>query len=144
MAKAAATKRKQPTKVRITAEQRRDWRALSYEHWNVRTLHAYFADMNAEYFGVAEYYPMRNWAFEQGVLKRALAEYGAEMLRAAFDECFRGYRPTPSFPILTAGFAVSYRLNAIMPRLLAEKAENDRRETEMAAAETAEIGGVAW
>lgn len=102
---------------------RKDWRNLPYEGWNVHTIHAYFADMNREMFGVETYLPMRNWRFEQGVLKRALTEYGAETLKAAFDECFRTYRPTREFPILTAGFCVAYRLNAIIPRLLAEKAE---------------------
>ncbi|GIQ64896.1 hypothetical protein PACILC2_34640 [Paenibacillus cisolokensis] len=108
-----------------------DWRNLPYEYWNVRTLHAYFADRNRELYGVDPYLPMRNWRFEQGVLKRALTEYGAETLHRAFDVIFREYRPSRDYPYLTAGFAVAYRLNAVLPRILAEKErKNDAGETD--------------
>lgn len=107
-------------KLRITAEQRKDWRNLPYDQWNTHTIHAYFGDMNREHFGVAEYLPMRNWRFEQGRIKQALNEHGAEILHRAFDECFRTYRPSPEYPLLTAGFAISYRINGIIPRLQAE------------------------
>lgn len=95
---------------------RKDWRGLPYDKWNTTTVHAYFADMNRELFGM-EYAPMRNWSFEQGVIKRALTEHGAEKLRKAFDVCFREYRPTREYPMLTAGFAIAYRLNTVLPRL---------------------------
>lgn len=114
---------------RITSKQRLDWRNLPYEHWNVRTLHAYFADKNREMFGVTEYLPMRNWRFEQGVLKRALDEHGAETLHAAFDEIFRTYKPSPMYPMLTAGFAVCYRLNTVLPRIKSQS--DNRRVTEI-------------
>lgn len=107
-------------KPRITAEQRKDWRNLPYADWNVHTVHAYFADMNREHFGVAEYLPMRNWRFEQGRIKQALNDHGAELLHRAFDECFRTYKPTREYPLLTAGFAISYRINGIIPKLQAE------------------------
>lgn len=107
----------------ITRKQRLDWRNLPYDDWNVLTVHQYFADMNREHFGVETYLPMRNWSFEQGVIKRALAEYGAEVLHRVFDECFRTYRPTREYPILTAGFAICYRLNTLAPRIIAEIAE---------------------
>lgn len=110
------------SKRRITREQRLDWRNLDYSEWNTNTVHAYFADMNRELYGI-EYAPMRNWRFEQGVIKRALDEYGAEVLHRVFDECFRTYRPTREYPILTAGFAICYRLNTLAPRIIAEIAE---------------------
>jgi len=94
-----------------------DWRALPVDKWNVRTFSQMFIDLNREYYGM-EYAPMRNWRFEQGVLKRAIEAHGTALLKGAFDECFRTYRPTPQYPILTAGFAVAYRINTIIPRLL--------------------------
>ncbi|GMK47589.1 hypothetical protein PghCCS26_47190 [Paenibacillus glycanilyticus] len=110
---------------------RSDWRNLPDSEWNVRTFHAYFSDMNAECYGSSPYLPRRNWAFEQGALKRAIAEHGAELLRQAFDECFRTYRPTREYPILTAGFCIAYRINGIIPGLVAKKAEEERRAAEL-------------
>ncbi|GGF87961.1 hypothetical protein [Paenibacillus abyssi] len=104
---------------------RKDWRNLPTAEWNTATFHAYFADMNRELYGM-DYAPMRNYSFEQGVLKRAITEHGAELLRAAFDECFRDYRPTRDYPILTAGFCVAYRINGIIPRLKRERAEAEK------------------
>lgn len=124
-------------KPRITAEQRKDWRNLPYADWNVHTVHAYFADMNREHFGVAEYLPMRNWRFEQGRIKQALNEHGAELLHRAFDECFRTYKPSPQYPLLTAGFAISYRINGIIPRLQAEMGQ--AQEVEEAPLDYAEL-----
>ncbi|MGF9711687.1 hypothetical protein [Paenibacillus naphthalenovorans] len=99
---------------------RRDWRNLPYSDWNTLTVHAYFADMNREMYGAEPYLPMRNWAVERGMIKRALAEHGAELLKRAFDVIFREYRPTREYPILTAGFALSYRVNTVLPRVAAE------------------------
>lgn len=98
---------------------RRDWRNLPLIEWNTSTFHAYFADMNRKCYGVEEYVPMRNWRFEQGVIKHAIDRYGTEVLRQAFDECFREYRPTREYPLLTAGFAINYRINTIIPKLIA-------------------------
>lgn len=131
------------TRKKITGEQRKDWRNLPYEDWNVRTVHAYFEDMNRERFGVDEYLPMRNWRFEQGVIKRALDEHGAKVLHRAFDECFRTYRPTREFPLLTAGFAVSYRINGLIPRIKAELAA-DEREREVVAGIADEANRKGW
>lgn len=130
------TKKQNP---RITAAQRKDWRNLPYEHWNTSTVHVYSADMNRELFGV-EYSPMRNWSFEQGVIKRALSEHGAEVLKRAFDECFRTYKPTREYPLLTAGFAISYRINSMIPRI---KAEIEREKAEEQSGETVDYGELA-
>ncbi|ANY67677.1 hypothetical protein BBD42_15295 [Paenibacillus sp. BIHB 4019] len=139
------TKSKKPAAKRITAEQRKDWRNLPTVDWNVRTFHVYFADMNAEIFGAAPYLPMRNWAFEQAQIKRAIEAYGPDILRAAFDEAFRTYRPTREYPLLTAGFACSYRINAIIPALMAERADKERAAAEKANAEEADYSGMeAW
>jgi hypothetical protein len=78
---------------------------------------------------------MRNWGFEQGAIKRALADHGAEILHAAFDECFRTYTPTRDYPILTAGFCLSYRVNGIIPKLKAEQAEAEQAEAQRLVAE---------
>lgn len=107
---------------------RKDWRNLPLDQWNVASFHAYFADMNRELYGVEQYVPMRNWSFEQGVLKRAIETHGPALLKAAFDECFRTYRPTREYPILTAGFCVSYRINSIIPRLKAEEIKREEAE----------------
>ncbi len=122
--------RKKSAKPRITAERRRDWKALPTSDWNTLTFTEYFRSMNEEYFGIAEYMPMRNWRFEQGVIKRALDAHGPELLRAAFDECFRTYRPSSEYPMLTAGFAVAYRINTILPRLIAKQATEAVSETD--------------
>ena len=63
-----------------------DWRNLPADKWTVRSFHAYFADMNANHYGVAEYLPMRNWSVEQRMLKAAIGAHGTEILRQAFDE----------------------------------------------------------
>jgi len=113
---------------RISREERRNWRELPYEHWNTLTVHAYFTDKNEEMYGAAEYLPMRNWGFEQGAIKRALDQHGAEVLHRAFDEIFRTHRPSQAYPILTAGFAISYRLNTLIPNI---KAEMERERSEL-------------
>lgn len=133
---------KAPTKPRITAEQRRDYRNLPTADWNVMTFLAYFAGMNAELFGAETYCPMRNYAFEQGALKRAITLHGAEILREACEEAFRTYRPTREYPILTAGFAISYRINAIIPGLLAQKADEARRAAELRAEGDTDYGAL--
>lgn len=88
---------------KITAVQRKDWRTLPTEHWNTLTFTEYFRERNRELYGV-EYVPLRNWRFEQSLIRKALDAHGSEILRAAFDECFCTYRPTREYPILTAGF----------------------------------------
>lgn len=130
--------------IKATVIKTSDWRDLPLDRWNVRTVHAYFADMNRELYGVETYIPQRNWRFEQGVIKRALEQYGAATLKAAFDECFRTYKPSAQYPILTAGFAVAYRINTIIPRLLAEQAEAERREKRIAEAEAQPLPEVVW
>lgn len=114
-----------PPKQRITVERRADWRNLPTADWNVRTFHAFFIDMNRERYGL-EYAPMRNWAFEQGALKRAIDAHGPELLRAACEVAFEGYRPTPTYPLLTAGFCIAFQVNGIIPRLQAEAARKER------------------
>lgn len=122
-----------PRTPKITAEQRRDWRNLPTRDWNVMTFLAFFAGMNAELFGAETYLPMRNYAFEQGALKRAITLHGPEVLREACEEAFRTYSPTRDYPLLTAGFAISYRINAIIPSILAKRADDERRATELQA-----------
>jgi hypothetical protein len=107
---------------------RKDWRELPLSDWNTLSFTEFFRDMNAELYGVDTYLPLRNWKFEQAQIKRAIDAYGPELLRQAFDECFRDYRPTREYPILTAGFCVSYRINTVIPRLLAEQAAKERVE----------------
>lgn len=121
---------------RINAAQRKDWRTLPPEHWNVRTVHAMVIDLNAEKFSVEKYVPMRGWGFEQGAIKRALTEYGAEALRETIERAFAEYRPTAQYPQLTAGFLIAYMLPRIMPQVLAEQ---KRREQ---AAENPANGGM--
>lgn len=133
---------KAQSKTRITAEQRRDWRNLPTADWNVMTFLAFFAGMNAELFGAETYLPMRNYAFEQGALKRAITLHGPEVLREACEEAFRTYRPTREYPILTAGFAISYRINAVIPTILARKADEERRATELQAEGDTDYGAL--
>lgn len=111
----------------MTKINRKDWRNLPLSEWNVATFHAYFIDTNREMYDV-EYAPMRNWRFEQGAIKRALDTHGAATLKAAFDECFRDYRPNREYPLLTAGFAIAYRINAIITRMRAEAKRKEQRE----------------
>jgi hypothetical protein len=124
---------KPPKKPRITAEQRKDWRNLPTADWNVMTFIAFFTDRNAELFGTETYMPMRNWSFEQGVLKRAISTHGPTVLREACEAAFESYRPTRDYPLLTAGFAVSYRINALIPAILARRADGERRAAELQA-----------
>lgn len=123
---------------KITAEQRADWRNLPLEHWNVRTVHAMIIDLNAERFGVEKYVPLRGWAFEQGVIKRALSDYGAAALRETIERAFAEYRPSAQYPQLTAGFLIAYMLPRIMPRVLAEQKRKTGVEEAVAGAMSAE------
>lgn len=109
-----------------TKIDRKDWRNLPYDKWNTATVLQMFSDLNREHYGVETYLPWRNWATERGMIKRALGEYGAELLHEAFTQIFREYRPSAQYPLLTAGFAISYRLNTIMPRLLADRQRQER------------------
>lgn len=113
---------------RITAAQRKDWRTLPTSDWNTLTFTVYIAEMNRAVFGVDEYLPMRNWRFEQGVIKRAIDAHGTLILRAAFDEAFRTYTPTREYPYLTAGFAINYVINRIIPKIKAEIAAKERED----------------
>ncbi|MCT2195195.1 hypothetical protein M3G15_08580 [Paenibacillus sp. p3-SID1389] len=123
---------------KITAEQRADWRNLPLEHWNTRTIHAMIIDLNAEKFGVDKYVPLRGYGFEQGVIKRALTEYGAEDLRETIERAFAEYRPTAKYPQLTAGFLIAYMLPRIMPQVLAEQKRRAVAEEAVAGAMSAD------
>jgi hypothetical protein len=107
---------------------RKDWRNLPLSEWNTLTVHAMFIELNAEKFGVEEYVPMRNWAFEQAQIKRNLTQYGAEILREVFDECFAEYRPTAQYPQLTAGFVLSFMASRIIPKILANRQRKELAE----------------
>lgn len=133
---------KAPIKKRITAEMRKDWKTLATADYNVLSFTEYFRGMNAEHYGVSEYLPFHNWRVEQGMIKRALDAHGPVILRAAFDEAFRTYRPTREFPLLTAGFACSYVINGIIPKLKAEQAERERDQAEVAPAEQIDYAAV--
>lgn len=111
---------------KITAEQRADWRNLPLEHWNVRTTHQMIIDLNEEKFGVDKYVPLRGYGFEQGVIKRALTDYGAEALRETIERAFAEYKPSARYPQLAAGFLIAYMLPQIMPRVLAEQKRKER------------------
>ncbi|WP_054958432.1 hypothetical protein [Paenibacillus dakarensis] len=121
-----------PTKPRkkITAEQRKDWRNLPLDDWNTATVHAMVIDLNAEKFAVEKYVPMRGYGFEQGSIKRALTEYGAEALRETIERAFAEYRPTAQYPQLTAGFLIAYMLPRILPQVLAEQQRKAKAESE--------------
>ena len=125
---------------KITADQRKDWRNLPYADWNTITVHQMFADMNRDSYGVEKYVPLRSWSFEQGVIKRALTEYGAEALRETIERAFAEYRPTAQYPQLTAGFLIAYMLPRIMPQVLAEVETQKRRQA--AEAEAPDIDDV--
>lgn len=106
---------------------RKDWRTLQDSEWRTPTVHAMVIDLNAEMFGVTQYIPLRTWAFEQGVIKRALAQYGPSALRETITRAFREHRVTPQYPQLTAGFLIAYLLPRIMPQVLAEQARASKQ-----------------
>lgn len=118
---------KKQRRTRLTSSERKDWRNLPLEHWLTPTVHAMIIDLNREQFGVETYIPLRGWAFEQGIIKRALTQYGPEALRETITRAFREYRPTPQYPQLTAGFLIAYILPRLMPQVLAEQARAAKR-----------------
>lgn len=123
----------------------RDWRNLPTPAWNTLSLLAFTADMNREKYGVEEYVPFRNWAVERGMVKTALERYGPEVMRKVFTQAFAEYRPSRDYPILTAGFVISYVMSRLLPRILAEKAERERMEAEQACGEVVQVtGSIAW
>lgn len=116
------------TRKKITADERKDWRNLPYADWNVLTVQTLIADLNREHYGVEKYVPMRGFGFEQGRIKQALNDYGAEALAVTIERAFAEYRPNAQYPQLTAGFLISYMLPRIMPRVLAEMETAKRRQ----------------
>ena len=125
-------------KRRITSAERKDWRNLPYSDWNVMTVQSMVADLNAERFSVEKYIPLRGYGFEQGVIKRALTEYGAAALRETIERAFAEYRPTTQYPQLTAGFLIAYMLPRVMPQVLAEGQRKERAEVAAEGAMSAE------
>ncbi|RCX22891.1 hypothetical protein DFP94_101480 [Fontibacillus phaseoli] len=123
---------------KITAEQREDWRNLPLANWNTRTVHAMVIDLNAEKFGIEKYVPLRGWAFEQGVIKRALNDYGAAALRETIERAFAEYKPGAQYPQLTAGFLIAYMLPRIMPQVLAEGQRKEKASAAVVSAMSAE------
>ena len=125
------------------AVDRKEWRSLPFDEWRTPTVHAMIIDLNVEKFGVTKYIPLRGWAFEQGVIKRALAEYGAAAVRETIERAFAEYRPNEKYPQLTAGFLVTYILPRIMPQVLAEEeARRRRQESENDAPDVDDV--IAW
>jgi len=117
------------TRKKITAEQRKDWRNLPYEDWNVLTAQAMVADLNRERYGVEKYVPARGgYGYEQGRIKQALKDYGAEALAATIERAFAEYKPNAMYPQLTAGFLLTYMAPRILPRVLAELETRKRRQ----------------
>jgi hypothetical protein len=118
---------KPPAPPKINAK---DWRNLPTSAWNTLTVLAFFIEMNREKFGVEDYVPMRNYGFEQRQIKSSLDRYGPEVMREVFTQAFAEYRPTRAYPILTAGFTISFVASRLLPRILADKAERERMEAE--------------
>jgi hypothetical protein len=116
----------------------RDWRNRPISDWNTLTFCAFVADMNREYYGIERYLPFRNWTVERGMIKRNITQYGAEILREVFDAAFREYTPTREYPILTAGFVLSYMASRILPRLIAEQERRAEWERAKESAPSAE------
>lgn len=116
------------TRKKITADERKDWRNLPYADWNVLTVQTLIADLNREHYDVEKYVPNRGYGYEQGRIKQALKDYGAEALAATIERAFAEYRPNADYPQLTAGFLISYMLPRIMPRVLAEMETAKRRQ----------------
>lgn len=120
---------KAASKPKITAEQRKDWRNLPLADWNTLTVMAQVIDLNRERYGVDPYIPARGgYRFEQGVIKRALTQYGSPAVRELIERAFAEYRPSAEWPILTAGFIFTQQLPRIMPRILADRQRKDRTD----------------
>ncbi|MGF7045751.1 hypothetical protein J2T13_000211 [Paenibacillus sp. DS2015] len=117
----------------------KDWRKLPLDNWTTATVLVMFADLNRERFGVTEYLPFRNWNVERGMIKRELDRYGANVMRDVFTEAFETHTPTRDYPILTAGFVISYMQGRIIARKNAEQAEKVRIAAEKERVETVTI-----
>ncbi|WP_342439281.1 hypothetical protein NSS79_10410 [Paenibacillus sp. FSL L8-0436] len=125
-----APRKKTENKPRITADQRKDWRALPLADWNTLTVQVMITDLNRERYGVDPYIPAAGgYRFEQGVIKRALTLYGAESLRETIERAFAEHRVTRDYPQLTAGFLITYLLPRLMPQVLAERKRKERAES---------------
>ncbi|QHZ58647.1 hypothetical protein M655_025095 [Brevibacillus sp. NSP2.1] len=100
----------------------KDWRARPVETWNTTTFCAYLSDRHTELYGIP-YVPGRGgWRMEQGVIKRMVGEYGAEVVRRFIDGCFREYRPTREYPGVNFTFMYTYMRGRVLPKVLAEAA----------------------
>ncbi|MEK3836506.1 hypothetical protein [Paenibacillus sp. FSL R7-0128] len=116
-------------KVKITGEQRKDWRNLPAADWNTLTVMTQIIDLNRERYGIDVYIPAAGgYRYEQGVIKRALTLYGAEALRETIERAFAEHRVTTQYPQLTAGFLITYMLPRIMAQVLAEGKRKEREE----------------
>jgi len=134
--KPRAPRKKAEPKPRINTK---DWRNLPLDKWTTATVLVMFADLNRERYGVDEYLPFRNWNVERGMIKRELDRYGAPLMSEVFREAFDTYTPSRDYPILTAGFVISYIQSRIIPKLKAEQAERERLAAEKERVESVTI-----
>lgn len=92
-----------------------DWRNLSIDKWNTRTVHAFLIDETKRKFD-AEYIPggkgakSQRWRTEQGMIKREIDRRGAKVVKRFIEICWREYRTSnpKRYPYPTFGFMIGY------------------------------------
>ena len=94
----------------------KDWASIAPANWNSTTVTAYLEYLTEESVGVT-YEPTgggsksQRWAREKGMMKRALAKYGAEVVKRFIELCFARHTPKKEYPYPSFTFAYSYMSN---------------------------------
>lgn len=101
-----------------------DYRERPLDAWTAHQFRQYLADKHVELYGIA--YVTRSIAMEAKMIRNMIDEHGAELTKQFIDRCFIEYKPTPQYPSLNFAFMYSYMKERVLPKLLAEKARQER------------------
>lgn len=103
-----------------------DWQARNTVDWNATTYRAYLTEKHEEHYGIP--YIARNYAMEAKLIKSMYEEHGKEATRKFIDVCFKDYKPTPKYPGSNFAFMYSCMKGRILPKILADQKQGEKRE----------------
>lgn len=115
-----------------------DYRDRPLDAWTAHQFRHYLADKHVERYGIT--YVARSIAMESKMIRNMIDEHGAVITKCFIDRCFVEHRPSAQYPGVNFAFMYSYMRDRVLPKLLAEKARQERMaqanvEAEMSAEE---------
>lgn len=117
------------------------------ETWNVRDFHNYLTDYTAEKFNT-KYLPggqgaiSTRWRMEQGMLKKAIADYGAKTIKLFIDNCIATYIPNGTYLYISFSFMLAWRQNDLQRARHAVDVSEQRKKLRESAVRDAKETGV--